>query len=239
MRSIVLVVVALAVLIGGCEQKSEPVVEKAVQVEPAATTSVVEQTKAVVNDAVEQVDAVVDAGKEKLQQAGVAAEQAVQEVKETAAKDLAAGAVVAQEKVTQAVATVQQQASAVQQDGGNLLNTLVDKAVDSAAPVTDSASATTSEAVPAGQALLSNVVAAATEVAATDNTAVEILVIKNTKGDVTLKHAQHGEKYGCAVCHGEGVPAAFELGKTRAHKLCKDCHKQNNGPVSCSGCHVK
>jgi hypothetical protein len=238
MKVIVLVVVALGLLIGGCEQKSEPVGQESTQVKPEATASLVDQTKTVVNEAVQQVDAAVDAGKEKLHQAGAAAEQAVQEVKENAAQDLAAGAVVAQEKAAQALAAVQQQASAVKQDGGNLLNTLADK-VNTATPAADSASAAPAEVAPAGNDLLSNAVAVATDVVTASDTTVEILVIKNAKGNVTLKHALHGEKYGCAVCQGDGVPAAFELGKDRAHKLCKDCHKQNNGPVTCSGCHVK
>lgn len=239
MRLIVLVVVALGLLVGGCEQKREPVTQKTVQTEPEAATSVAEQAKTAVDETVQQVSAAVVAGEEKLQQVGATAKQAVQEGVEVAATDLAAGAVVAQEKATQAVEAVQQQASAVQEDGGKLLNSLVEKAVNTAPAVESVRASTQEEVVPAGNDLIANVVVVATEVVSAPAQPVATLVIKNTKGDVTLTHAQHGEKYGCVVCHGDGVPAAFELGKDRAHKLCKDCHKQNTGPVSCAGCHVK
>lgn len=240
MRLIILVVVALGVFIGGCEQKSEPVTQKASQAEPENKASVVDQTKTVVNEAVQQVSDAVAAGGEKLHQAGVAAEQAVHEVADSAAKDLAAGAVVAQEKVSEVVEAVQQQATAVQKDGGSLINSVVDSAVKATmAPDNVSDTDTQTETVTAGTDLLSSVVAVATDVVSITQAPADTLVINNTQGNVTLKHAVHGEKYGCAVCHGEGTPAAFELGKERAHKLCKDCHKQNNGPVTCSGCHVK
>ncbi|SEA09023.1 hypothetical protein SAMN05660420_01173 [Desulfuromusa kysingii] len=69
--------------------------------------------------------------------------------------------------------------------------------------------------------------------------APETVVIENKNGNVTLPHAEHGEMYGCATCHGDNPPGPFELGKDTAHKLCKDCHKEQGGPTKCSGCHVK
>ncbi len=238
MRFIVLVVVVLGFLVGGCEQKTEPVTQDSAKAQPETKVSVVDQTKTAVNEAVQQVGAVVAAGEETLHQAGAVAEQAVLEVVDTATQDLAAGAVMAQEKATQLVEAVQQQASTVQQDGGDLLNSLVDQAVN-VTPAADSALVAQTEAAPAGNDLFASVVAVAADVVSATNKPADILVIKNAKANVALTHALHGEKYGCVVCHGEGVPAAFELGKTRAHKLCKDCHRQNNGPVKCSGCHVK
>lgn len=67
----------------------------------------------------------------------------------------------------------------------------------------------------------------------------ETLVIENKNGNVTLPHAQHGEKYGCSACHGDAAPGPFELGKKKAHTMCKGCHKEKGGPVKCSGCHKK
>ena len=69
-------------------------------------------------------------------------------------------------------------------------------------------------------------------------------------GAVTFKHAEHEKRAGdCAICHHNGVDngacrtchdgtkaASF---KNAAHKVCKDCHKSNNGPTKCKGCHVK
>ena len=70
--------------------------------------------------------------------------------------------------------------------------------------------------------------------------AKEKIVIDNKKGKVTLPHRVHGKSFGCAACHGNKEPGAMELGKEKAHKLCKDCHKKKGkGPTKCSGCHEK
>jgi hypothetical protein len=66
-----------------------------------------------------------------------------------------------------------------------------------------------------------------------------IIVISNNKANVTLTHAVHGEKYGCPSCHGDATPGPLDLGKSKAHTMCKGCHKIQNGPTKCSGCHVK
>ncbi len=67
----------------------------------------------------------------------------------------------------------------------------------------------------------------------------QTLVIENDRGAVTLTHADHAERYGCQGCHGDGTPGAFELGKDTAHSMCKGCHRKQNGPVPCNGCHNK
>ena len=70
--------------------------------------------------------------------------------------------------------------------------------------------------------------------------APEKMVIDNNKGKVTLPHRVHGKSFGCAACHGEKKPGALELGKAKAHTLCKGCHKEKGkGPIKCSGCHEK
>lgn len=72
-----------------------------------------------------------------------------------------------------------------------------------------------------------------------------------SKGVVTFDHATHQQLVGdCTTCHHAGLEAGSckschgvkpEAPKTMTayHKLCKDCHKQGNGPTKCSGCHVK
>lgn len=64
------------------------------------------------------------------------------------------------------------------------------------------------------------------------------------KGPVTFDHTMHGEKVAdsCAnaACHADSTPAKIAVDKAGAHKgQCKDCHKGNEGPTTCAGCHVK
>jgi len=67
------------------------------------------------------------------------------------------------------------------------------------------------------------------------------VVIDNKNGPVTLPHRVHGKSFGCPACHGDqAAPGPMQLGKEKAHALCKGCHKQKAaGPTKCSGCHVK
>lgn len=68
----------------------------------------------------------------------------------------------------------------------------------------------------------------------------EELVLEASFGNVTFPHAMHAEAYECSTCHGEGTPGLFGLDKTRAHDLCKGCHKQEGaGPTGCTDCHQK
>jgi len=233
-----MVVVLLVFSLVGCEQKNEKVTQEPVQTQPEAKASVVEQGKSVVSEVSQQVSTAVVAGGEKLHQAGVEAEKAVKDVAVAAGNDLETGAVVAQEKVTELVTTVQQEADDVRQDSSALLTNLVDQAAEKTS-TTDEVPAQTATASKADPDLLTSAVTAVADAVIAPAEPAAVLVIENAKGNVTLKHALHGDHYGCAVCHGEGTPAPFELGKSRAHKLCKDCHKEKNGPVSCSGCHEK
>ncbi|MEA3465343.1 MAG: cytochrome c3 family protein [Thermodesulfobacteriota bacterium] len=64
------------------------------------------------------------------------------------------------------------------------------------------------------------------------------------KGPVTFDHKAHSGfvENGCknAACHGNAAPAKIAVDKKTAHKdLCKTCHKSNDGPTKCSGCHIK
>ena len=68
-------------------------------------------------------------------------------------------------------------------------------------------------------------------------------------GTVTLDHAKHSGMTDCATCHHKGVEAGAcstchdgtkaPAAKDVFHKVCKDCHKEKNGPTGCKGCHVK
>ena len=79
--------------------------------------------------------------------------------------------------------------------------------------------------------------AAATEAVAA---APETVVIEASYGNVTLSHQMHAEAFGCVSCHGEGTPGALDLGKEKAHEVCKGCHLDKAaGPTKCTGCHVK
>jgi hypothetical protein len=75
--------------------------------------------------------------------------------------------------------------------------------------------------------------------------------LEASMGTVTFPHAEHQEKVAdCTTCHHNGVDAgkcsschgvdaAAPKAKKAFHKLCKDCHKKQDGPTKCKGCHVK
>lgn len=75
--------------------------------------------------------------------------------------------------------------------------------------------------------------------------------LPSKKGVVNFDHAQHQQRVSdCVSCHHAGLDAGSckschgvnpDAPKTMTayHNLCKDCHKQGNGPTKCSGCHVK
>ncbi len=69
--------------------------------------------------------------------------------------------------------------------------------------------------------------------------AADVVVYENSKGNITFDHKAHAEKLGdCSKCH-EGEPAKIAVDKDFAHKTCKDCHKEMNGPTKCNDCHKK
>ena len=76
--------------------------------------------------------------------------------------------------------------------------------------------------------------------AAKKATVPQEIVLEASKGNVTFPHGMHADAYECSICHGDGTPAAFDLTKDVAHKVCKSCHKDEGaGPTGCSGCHKK
>jgi len=91
-------------------------------------------------------------------------------------------------------------------------------------------------------------VAASAFVAVADNGPASI-TLEVKMGNITLDHAKHQGLTECATCHHTGDYAACKTchgakpeapkAKDAFHKVCKDCHKEKNGPTKCNGCHVK
>ena len=89
----------------------------------------------------------------------------------------------------------------------------------------------------------------------------EVVVInkaQSKKPPVTLNHEEHGEKFGCQVCHHNAKgdvkpqscfnchgkdpnipdPSSMSATKNPFHIACRGCHKEKGeGPVKCTGCH--
>lgn len=91
---------------------------------------------------------------------------------------------------------------------------------------------------------------AATAMFAVANNGPTEVKIDTKMGTVTFQHAKHQERVSdCKTCHHNGVEAGAcrschdgtkaPKAKTVFHKLCKDCHKKQNGPTKCKECHVK
>lgn len=212
MRHLIFAILIGAMLMLGCEKQQE---EKPLPAKSEAQPSVVEQVTQSTEALKKQATAVVEQGAERLKEAGVAAEQAAQQVMETATDEVAA--------VGEAVQQQAEQVKTELQQGTQLVNGLVEG-------VTGDKSQ--------GGGLLSGVMTAAGS-AVGEATAPEIVMIDNDYGQVSLPHVWHGKSFGCPTCHGANAPGPFELGKTTAHTLCKNCHKEKNGPVKCDGCHKK
>jgi hypothetical protein len=167
--------------------------------------------------AVEQVKKSAD---EVAKQATKMVEAGTQLIKDTgvAAEETAKEAVVtAKENLDTATEVVQKKAAAVSEQVKNEGTELL-----------ESLQKSTNDSINKGKNLLADT-----------ETIQEILVIKNKNGNVSLPHAQHGKSYGCPSCHSESPPGPFELGKDKAHAMCKDCHKEKGGPLKCNGCHKK
>jgi predicted CXXCH cytochrome family protein len=79
------------------------------------------------------------------------------------------------------------------------------------------------------------------KVAAVKETSIpKTITLEASYGNITFPHVMQADSYACSTCHNEGTPAAFELTKVVAHKVCKGCHKdEGSGPTGCKGCHVK
>lgn len=57
---------------------------------------------------------------------------------------------------------------------------------------------------------------------------------ENKKGTITFNHSTHNTKIECESCHKVVKPVS----KLTGHSFCKDCHKYQNGPTTCKGCHT-
>jgi predicted small lipoprotein YifL len=61
-----------------------------------------------------------------------------------------------------------------------------------------------------------------------------------SQGQVTFDHQAHASNLACDSCHSTDPPIKVELGKDKAHQMCKGCHQEKGaGPTQCNGCHKK
>src|SRR5512144_1299308 len=85
---------------------------------------------------------------------------------------------------------------------------------------------------------------------------VTLKEIQKSKPAVTFDHKAHadrvkgnckachhkdeaGKEQKCSACHGAKADGKKVELKEAFHKTCKDCHKKENGPSKCDGCHKK
>ena len=144
--------------------------------------------------------------------------------------------------VTPAVETAQVVAEKVEEQGEQAVKTaeaaMVDASKEASAVIDETVSDVKKQAV----AEVADVKSAMIKpvVAVQQATVPQEIVLEASKGNVTFPHGMHAEDFECSICHGDGTPAAFDLTKEVAHKVCKGCHKDGGaGPTGCSGCHKK
>ena len=70
-------------------------------------------------------------------------------------------------------------------------------------------------------------------------------------GTVSFPHALHQSlAENCEICHHKGVErgsctSCHEIAKSPPqgrdlfHQVCRNCHKEQGGPVNCAGCHTR
>ena len=91
---------------------------------------------------------------------------------------------------------------------------------------------------------------ASTAIVAVADNGPKTIKLEARMGTVTFPHAKHQGLTDCKTCHHAGVEAGAcrschgvkadaPKAKKVFHKLCKSCHKKQNGPTKCKGCHVK
>ncbi|HSH24691.1 MAG TPA: cytochrome c3 family protein [Massilibacterium sp.] len=66
----------------------------------------------------------------------------------------------------------------------------------------------------------------------------DVYVYEAPNGNVTFDHDAHQEEIKCDVCHVNTDKIVVD--KNSAHgPTCKGCHRVDDGPISCRGCHIK
>lgn len=232
MRTYLFIILVCGLLLTGCGEKETVTATESIP-EPAVKPTMVEQVNQSADDIAKQVVEMVETGTQLVKETAGEAKQAVEKVVATATENVTAAAAVAKQKTAEIVDTSKQKLIEVteqlKQEGTQLLTGLEKNPATTEAPE--------SGLIPSIAAIASSVTASSEVI--TEIQVSETLVIENKKGNVTLSHAEHGKLYGCAPCHGDAVPGAFELEKDTAHATCKGCHKEQGGPTKCSGCHKK
>ncbi|WP_432822217.1 hypothetical protein [Trichloromonas sp.] len=195
------------------QQTTAAMAEKTAETAPAAVSQTAEKAAEMATATETTAQAMMEKAVEVAQNPTAAVEQAAETGKEAvvgAAAALTGAAVVAATDKTQAVSQT--------------LSKTTQAVTQQAAGATEAATQTVAQA------------SVATSAAAIPET----IVIEASYGKVTLPHQMHADAFDCAACHGEGTPGALDLGKDKAHALCKGCHQEKAaGPTKCTGCHVK
>ncbi|MBN2644855.1 MAG: hypothetical protein JXR59_05200 [Desulfuromonadaceae bacterium] len=240
-KKMILIAMLLA-LATGCEKKQEVAeTPTPAKEQPAPVTQQVETAVKEVTTQVKQVvekgeQAVTQMATEIVQQVAAVPDAVVEQGKQVVAEAKQNLVQEGQKALAELAAPVTQPASEPG-GSGNALTALATGAVATLAqPQKEEAATEGGTAQQTVNALVSGLLSPA----AAQTASPAILVLENSYGAVTFPHAVHGKELGCTPCHGESAPAAFELGKDKAHALCKGCHKdKSRGPTNCAGCHKK
>jgi len=237
MRTYWVAFIVCGLLLSGCGEKETA--SQSVPAPPEKKTAV-EQIEKTANEVAKQATEMVETGTQLVKDTAADVKQAATEVVAAAAKDATAVAEVTKQKTAEIVDKSKQEIVKVkeqlEQQGTTLLSSLQKSPATSETPASEVENKS-SNLAPMAATVASSLLA--TSKSTPEVQVSETLVIENKNGNVTLPHAQHGKLYGCSACHGDTVPGPFELGKVKAHAMCKDCHKEQGGPVKCSGCHKK
>ncbi len=234
MRTYLVIILVCGLLLAGCGDKETST--ESTPAQPTKTT-VVEQIEQSADNVTKQVTEMVETGTKLVKDTAADAKLAVKEVVATATENVTAVAKVAKQKTTDIVDKSKEEIIEVKEQLKQKGTELLDNQQKSSVTNENQSNNILSSVA----AVTSTVVSSASHTSKVSGKiqASEFLVFESKNGNVTLPHAEHGKLYGCSACHGDVTPGAFELGKETAHKICKDCHKEQGGPIKCSGCHKK
>ncbi len=258
-KKLCVVMMMAVIMLWGCspdEKKSEApapektsaveqTMDKAVEVTKEAKEKVVEASKEVAEASKAVEEKIEDnIGEKPEQESAVAVPEKTDEETTREVADATQAVQEAVEKRTEQEAAVAEQEKKVEEATQAVEEAVEEKAKQEAAVAeqekkVEAAVAVQEEKVDAAVKMEEKAASVVEKDGQAATTTVETVVIDNKNGKVVLMHKRHAEAYGCTVCHGDQEPGPFELGKEKAHALCKGCHKEKNGPTSCNKCHQK
>ncbi len=145
----------------------------------------------------------------------------------------------AQEKVEQTARIAETPVEKAATDSSSAAVEMVKEAEETAVKTAEGIVTKVEEPVVTAVAAMESTAAQPVETVKTAATSQEI-ILQASYGNITFPHGMHADTYECSICHSEGTPAAFDITKDVAHKLCKGCHKEEGaGPTGCRDCHKK